>query len=131
MMLLNFEDYKDLGGIQVTDEDEFDNLEKATETLFNALTRMFYITHDINSDPNEYRVKMFRMAMVVQIDFAKSTGIVTAYDIAQQSIKSVSIDGTTVTTDKTLSDLTRNGLCDLAGEYLFETGLLFRGAWIC
>ena len=30
MMLLNFEDYKKLGGIQVTDEDEFDKLEKAT-----------------------------------------------------------------------------------------------------
>ena len=49
-------------------EDEFDNLEKATETLFNALTRMFYIKHEIDSDPNKYRVKMFRMAMVVQID---------------------------------------------------------------
>nr|DAE38594.1 MAG TPA: Head Tail Connector Protein [Caudoviricetes sp.] len=92
---------------------------------------MFYITHDIDSDPNEYRVKMFRMAMVVQIDFAKSTGVVTAYDIAQQSIKSVSIDGTTVTTDKTLSDLTRDGLYDLARQYLLETGLLYRGAWIC
>ena len=77
MMLLNFEDYKNLGGIQVTDEDEFNNLEKATETLFNALTRMFYIKHEIDSDPNKYRVKMFRMAMVVQIDFAKSTGVVT------------------------------------------------------
>ena len=74
-MLLNFEDYKNLGGIQVTDEDEFNNLEKATETLFNALTRMFYIKHEIDSDPNKFRVKMFRKAMTVQIDFAKSTGV--------------------------------------------------------
>lgn len=130
-MLLSFDDYKKFGGIQVTDENEFKELESSTENLFNALTRMFYVKHEIDSDPNKYRVKMFRMAMVVQIDFAKSTGVVTAYDIAQQSIKSVSIDGTTVTTDKTLSDLTKDGLYNLARQYLFETGLLFRGAWIC
>lgn len=131
-MLLSFDDYQNkFGGIQVTDENEFKELESSTENLFNALTRMFYVKHEIDADPNKFRVKMFRKAMTVQIDFAKSTGVITDYDIAQQSIKSVSIDGTTVTTNKTLSDLTRNGLCDLAGEYLFETGLLFRGAWIC
>ena len=131
-MLLSFDDYQNkFGGIQVTDENEFKKLESSTESLFNALTNMFYVKHDIDADPNEYRVKLFRKAMTLQIDFAKSTGIVADYDIAQQSIKSVSIDGTTVTADKTLSDLTRNGLYNLAGEDLYQTGLLFRGAWIC
>lgn len=131
-MLLSFEDYqKKFGGVQVTDESEFNKLEAKTETLFNALTRMFYIKNNIDSDSNKYRVEMFRRAMTAQIDFLKNAGVLNDYDIAQQSIKSVSIDGTTVTADKTLSDLTKNGLYLLAEQYLFETGLLFRGATIC
>lgn len=49
-MLLSFDDYQNkFGGIQVTDENEFKKLESSTESLFNALTNMFYVKHDIDA----------------------------------------------------------------------------------
>lgn len=125
-MLLSFKDYQELGG-KVTDEKEFAQLESDAEDLFNARTNMFYVTHDIDQDSNIGRVKYFRKALELQINFTHDIGASTLYDIADQSIHSVSIDGTTVQAGKVASDETRKGIYSLAWQYLIQTGLLFRG----
>lgn len=130
-MYLSFEQYKDLNGdieAKVTDQEEFNKLERDAEHLFDSATDYFYVRHiKIDDDPDVYRVNMFRRALALQIDYTHDLGASTSYDIANQSIKSVSIDGTTVTTDKTASGDSRGGIYKLALDYLYETGLLYRG----
>lgn len=129
-MLLSFDEYKELGGVKVTDENKYKLLESNTEDLFNARTGGFYIDNDINQDTDARRVKYFKKAMQLQIDFANDVGASTIYELADLSVHSVSIDGTTVSTDKKASDETRKGIYTLAWQYLLQTGLLYRGVGI-
>lgn len=128
-MLLTFDKYQEIGGSAT--KDNFDKLEKQTETLFETMTNAYYHYHDIEQDTDENRVFFYRKAMQVQIDYMADIGATTPYDIANKSIRSVSIDGTTVNTGKTVADSASHGLYNLARWYLAQTGLLFRGVPIC
>ena len=125
-MLLSFDEYQKLGG-KVTDETKFNQLESDAEDLFNARTNGYYLEHDIDSDKNTRRVKYFKKALEMQINFTNDIGASTIYDIADQTVHSVSIDGTTVQVNKTAADETRKGIYTLSWQYLLQTGLLFRG----
>lgn len=131
-MYLTFDHYKDISGTnKVQDESEFNKLERDAEHLFNAVTHYFYVRHvKIEEDPDVYRVNMFRHALALQIDYTHDLGASTSYGIANQSIKSVTIDGTNVTTDKTAAGDSKGGIYKLALDYLYETGLLYRGVGI-
>lgn len=128
--MLTFAEYQALGG-QVTDEAVYSKLERNALKLFNVATNMYYIKNNIDEDDNRLRVKMFKMALVAQIDYTDDVGASTEYELAQKSIKSVSIDGTTVSTDSTVKDSTKGGIYNVALDYLYETGLLYGGVDVC
>lgn len=128
--MLTFAEYQALGG-QVTDEAVYSKLERNALKLFHVATNMYYIKNNIDEDDNWLRVKMFKMALVAQIDYTDDVGASTEYELAQKSIKSVSIDGTTVSTDSTVKDSTKGGIYNVALDYLYETGLLYGGVDVC
>lgn len=127
-MLLGFDEYKDkFGGTKVTEEDKYDALESDAEDLFNIATHMFYVYNEIDEDPDTERAKLFKKALKLQIDYTCDLGASTSYEIAEQSVKSTSIDGTNITLDSTASDQSHDGIYNLAWAYLAETGLLYAG----
>lgn len=128
-MLLTFDEFKEIGGRAA--EDSFNKLELQVEDLFQTMTGAYYVYHDIKQDPDATRVKFYKKAMVLQIDYMNDIGATTPYDIATKSIRSVSIDGTTVSSGKSAADSASHGLYNLARWYLYQTGLLFRGVPIC
>lgn len=127
-MLLSLDDYKNkFGGSKVTDEKQYASLESDAEDLFNAATHFFYVRNDIDSDPDQERANLLKKALKLQIDFTSDLGASTSYGIANSSVKSTSIDGTSVTLDSTAADQSHDGIYNLAWAYLAETGLLYAG----
>lgn len=129
MALLNKNEFQKLTGI-VPDAD-FDKLEKAAESMINPLTGMYYELHSIDEDTDINRVNWFKKALALQIQYMSDIGASSTYEMAQKDIKSVSIDGTSVSTDTSPTDSATNGVYNLALEYLFYTGLLYRGISSC
>lgn len=129
MALLNKDEFQKLTGI-VPDAD-FDKLEKAAETMINPLTGMYYELHSIDEDTDINRVNWFKKALALQIQYMSDIGASSTYEMAQKDIKSVSIDGTSVSTGTSPTDSATNGVYNLALEYLFYTGLLYRGISSC
>lgn len=129
-MYLSYDLYsKELGGI--ASEDKFKALEANTESMFDARTRMYYQKHSIDEDTNSWRVLMFRKAMTAQINYLFANDITSTDELINKDIKSVSIDGTTITNNSSIKDTNSNGISNLALEYLAQTGLLFRGVSSC
>lgn len=128
--MLNFSEYQKLDG-QVTDEEVYIKLERDALKLLNAATQMFYVKNNIDEDQDEWRVKMFKMALVAQIDYTNEVGASTEYDMSQKAVKSVSIDGTTVTTEGTFKDISTRGIYNIALDYLYQAGLIFGGVDVC
>lgn len=129
-MYLSYDLYsKELGGI--ASEDKFKALEANTESMFDARTRMYYQKHSIDEDTNSWRVLMFRKAMTAQINYLFANDITSTDELINKDIKSVSIDGTTITNNSSIKDTNSNGISNLALEYLAQTGLLFRGVGLC
>lgn len=124
--MLSFSEYQELGG-RLTDEVVYTKLEHDAVQLLNSATQMFYVRNDIDADQDEWRVKMFKLALVAQIDYTNDVGASTEYEMSQKAVKSVSIDGTTVTTDGTFKDSSTGGIYNIALDYLYQTGLLFGG----
>ena len=73
---------------------------------------------------------MFRKAMTAQINYLFANDVDNADELVNKDIKSVSIDGTTVTNNSSVNDTNSNGISNLALEYLVQTGLLFI-YWLC
>ncbi|GAB2066002.1 hypothetical protein SD937_02110 [Lactobacillus paragasseri] len=129
MALLNKDEFQKLTGI-VPDAD-FDKLEKAAEIMINPLTGMYYELHSIDEDTDINRVNWFKKALALQIQYMSDIGASSTYEMAQKDVKSVSIDGTSVSTGTSPTDSATNGVYNLALEYLFYTGLLYRGISSC
>lgn len=129
MALLNKNEFQKLTGI-VPDAD-FDKLEKAAESMINPLTGMYYELHSIDEDTDINRVNWFKKALALQIQYMSDIGASSTYEMAQKDVKSVSIDGTSVSTGTSPTDSATNGVYNLALEYLFYTGLLYRGISSC
>lgn len=129
MALLNKNEFQKLTGI-VPDAD-FDKLEKAAESMINPLTGMYYELHSIDEDTDINRVNWFKKALALQIQYMSDIGASSTYEMAQKDIKSVSIDGTSVSTGTSPTDSATNGVYNLALEYLFYTGLPYRGISSC
>lgn len=128
--MLSFSEYQELGG-KLNDETVYAKLERDAVQLLNSATQMFYVVNDIDTDKDEWRVKMFKLALVAQIDYSNDVGASTEYEMSQKAVKSVSIDGTTVTTDGTFKDSSTGGIYNVALDYLYQTGLLFGGVDVC
>ena len=129
MQLLSQKEFQELTN-RSTNAD-FDTLEKAAENMINPLTRMYYERNSIDEDSDTNRVNWFKKALALQIEYMDDIGATSTYEMAQKDIKSVSIDGTSVSTGTSPTDSSTNGVYNLALEYLFYTGLLYRGISSC
>ena len=129
MQLLSQNEFQELTN-KSTNAD-FDTLEKAAENMINPLTRMYYERNSIDEDTDTNRVNWFKKALALQIEYMDDIGATSTYEMAQKDIKSVSIDGTSVSTGTSPTDSSTNGVYNLALEYLFYTGLLYRGVSSC
>ena len=129
MQLLSQKEFQELTS-KSTNAD-FDALEKAAEIMINPLTGMYYELHSIDEDTDINRVNWFKKALALQIQYMSDIGASSTYEMAQKDVKSVSIDGTSVSTGTSPTDSATNGVYNLALEYLFYTGLLYRGISSC
>lgn len=124
-MLLTFAEYQDLGGTAT--EDNYKKLEQDAEDLINPITNDYYVLNSIDTDEDKYRVRCFKKALELQINFSNDIGASTPYEMSNQDVKSVSVDGTTVTKGTTPTNFVTNGIYNLARDYLYRGGFLFRG----
>lgn len=124
-MLLDFAEYQDLGGTAT--EEDYKKLEQDAEDLINPITNDYYVLNSIDTDEDKYRVRCFKKALELQINFSNDIGASTPYGMSDQDIKSVSVDGTTVTKGTTPTNFVTNGVYNLARDYLYRGGFLFRG----
>lgn len=129
MQLLSQKEFQELTS-KSTNAD-FDALEKAAENMINPLTGMYYELHSIDEDTDINRVNWLKKALALQIQYMSDIGASSTYEMAQKDVKSVSIDGTSVSTGTSPTDSATNGVYNLALEYLFYTGLLYRGISSC
>ena len=77
-MLLTFAEYQDLGGTAT--EDNYKKLEQDAEDLINPITNDFYVLNSIDTDEDEYRVRCFKNALELQINFTFEIGASTTLD---------------------------------------------------
>lgn len=124
-MLLSFDEYQKLGG--TAPEDNYKKLENDAEDLINPLTNDFYVLNSIDNDEDKYRVRCFKKALELQIEFSSKIGASTPYEMSDKDVKSVSVDGTTVTKGTTPINFVTGGIYNLALEYLYRGGFLYRG----
>lgn len=124
-MLLTFAEYQDLGGTAT--EESYKKLESDAEDLINPITNDFYVLNSIDTDEDEYRVRCFKKALELQINFSNDIGASTPYGMSDQDIKSVSVDGTSVTKGTTPINFVTGGIYNVALKYLYRGGFLYRG----
>lgn len=129
MQLLSQKEFQEL--TNKTTNADFDTLEKAAENMINPLTGMYYERNSIDEDTDTNRVKWFKKALALQIEYMDDIGATSTYEMAQKDVKSISIDGTSISTGTSPTDSATNGVYNLALEYLFYTGLLYRGVSSC
>lgn len=123
--LLDYQTYKDLGG--TAPEDKFAKLERDAEDMINPRTNFYYLSNSIDTDTDKERVYLFRKALTLQINYSNDVGASTPYEMSDKDVKSVSVDGTTVTKGTTPINFVTGGVYNLANDYLFRAGLLYRG----
>lgn len=124
-MLLTYDDYKKFGG--TLEEKKFLALEQDAEDLINPLINFYYETNSIDDDTDYYRVRLVKKAVYLQVRYTDDIGASTPYGMTEKDIKSVSIDGTSVSTGSSATDYADGGIYSLSIEYLYMSGLLFRG----
>lgn len=123
--LIDYETYQELGG--TAPQNKFAKLEQDAEDLINPRTNFYYLSNSLDTDQDKERVYFFRKALTLQINYSNDVGASTPYEMADKDVKSVSVDGTTVTKGTTPIDFANGGIYSLALDYLLRTGLLFRG----
>lgn len=124
-MLLEFKEYQALGG--TAPPDNYDKLEQDAEDIINPITNNYYLLMDIDKDVDTERVRFFKKAMELQINFEHEIGASTPYAMSEKDVKSVTVDGTTVQKGTTPISFAKAGIYKLALEYLYMTGLVYRG----
>ena len=117
MQLLSQKEFQELTS-KSTNAD-FDTLEKAAENMINPLTGMYYERNSIDEDTDTNRVNWFKKALALQIEYMDDIGATSTYEMAQKDVKSISIDGTSISTGTSPTDSATNGVYNLALEYLF------------
>lgn len=130
MAYLEFKEYQNMGHTKITDEATFKKVEQASEDLFNAVTRDYYVIDDIEKDSDQLRVLLFKKALAVQCEFLNDIGALTPYEIAQQQVSNVSVGRTHIENGGSGingSTSGKTGIYNLAMANLARTGLLYRG----
>lgn len=123
--LLDYDTYKSLGG--TAKEEDFGKLEQDAEDLINPRTNFYYLSNSIDDDQDKQRVYYFQKALTLQINFSSDIDASTPYEMSDKDVKSVSVDGTSVTKGTTPINFVNGGVYNLALDYLYRGGFLFRG----
>lgn len=129
MNYLTYEEYGKLGLNKLKDKEKFNELEPYAETHLDRLTSDFYLKNDINQDSNKYRVRKFKLATALQVEYLFSNGEKTSLqELLSGSPSSVSvgrmrIEGASVNS----ATYGRTMVSSEAYAELVYTGLLYRG----
>ncbi len=127
-MYLTYDEYVELGFDKATD---FIKLEAYAERHLNTVTQDYYMLHSLDDDTFMYRVKKFKLAMAIQIDYLETLGgSVTLSEMLSDSPSSVSI-GRTRIENKSAGKTATVGRTMCSAEAYAEltyTGLLYKGA---
>lgn len=127
-MYLTFQEYKDLGGSNVTEEKTFSELEPYAERHLNTVTSDYYIKNFIETDSFSYRVKKFKLAMVIQIDFLQSIGVTSLENFLNLSTSNITVGRMHIETMGINSATVGKSMVSIeAYKELAATGLLYRG----
>ncbi len=123
--LIDYETYQELGGTVLGPD--FEKLESDAEDVINPLINFFYLHKDIDTDMDKERVWLVQKAITLQIDFTSRLGSSTPDEMAKNDVKSVNVDGTSVSTGLSPLSFTQHGVYTVALDYLYQSGLLFKG----
>lgn len=139
MSYLDLNEYKEFPLADVSEE-EFSKLESKASVLLDELTNFYYQINDLATDTDNFRVKQFKRAMALEIDYLKTVGKSSTAELANnpmavsetQSIGRTSVSKSYGTGNNSISGRSTSNL--IAGEVfliLRPTGLLYKGVgWI-
>lgn len=126
-MYLTYDEYVELGFDKATD---FIKLEAYAERHLNTVTQDYYMLHSLDDDTFMYRVKKFKLAMAIQIDYLQTLGDnITLSEMYNDSPTSVSIGRMRLETNNA-NKATTVGKTMVSAEAYSElafTGLLYKG----
>lgn len=125
MSYLTYDEYQALGFN--LEEQQFTQYLKRAESQIDSVTRAFYRSVDIDTDPSQDRVAAFKTAICEQVDFLAYAGSETSYQLAQDSYNSISIGRLSLSPKQGLADTVVGGVCMEARDLLGRYGLLFTG----
>lgn len=139
MSYLDLAEYKEFPLAEVS-EDEFSKLESKASVLLDELTNFYYQMNDLVADKDSFRVKQFKRAMALEIDYLKTIDKSSTAELVNnpmavsetQSIGRTSVSKSYGTGNNSNSGRSTSNL--IAGEVfavLRPTGLLFKGVgWL-
>ncbi|KYG28174.1 hypothetical protein [Alkalihalobacillus trypoxylicola] len=122
MAYLTYEQYKEMGFVEL-EQDEFNSLLPRASDEIDNVTRLFYHYHDIESD-HPIRRNMFRKAIGAQIDYFHELGSTTTEGI--NTPVSVTIGRTSQSEGAYATNKSKNIVSSDALRYLYNVGLVNR-----
>lgn len=127
MAYLTYAEYTDFGFSEM-EESEFDRLLPRASDVLDAVTRNFYVFHDLESDI-PFRRENFKKALACQIEYFHEIGATTTSGLNEPA--TVTIGRTTVSQTVRGATPQNEPQNRLVSEdiynYLEGTGLLYRG----
>ena len=137
MAYLTFKEYQQNGFTMITDENIFDQHERAAETQIDITTQFFYnadyAAHSLVDDlaGNQwqvFRAKQFKRAVALQCDYFDEVGADTPVGIANQDLSSVEIGRTHVQANSNVNatNFGKTGLANGVVAILAQIGLMCR-----
>ncbi|MGJ3734854.1 hypothetical protein ACLOB0_03505 [Lactiplantibacillus plantarum] len=137
MAYLTFKEYQQNGFTMITDEEIFDQHERAAETQIDITTQFFYnadyAAHSLVDDlaGNQwqvFRAKQFKRAVALQCDYFDEVGADTPIGIANQDLSSIEIGRTHVQANSNVNatNFGKTGLANGVVAILAQIGLMSR-----
>lgn len=137
MAYLTFKEYQQNGFTMITDENIFDQHERAAETQIDITTQFFYnadyAAHSLVDDlaGNQwqvFRAKQFKRAVALQCDYFDEVGADTPIGIANQDLSSIEIGRTHVQANSNVNatNFGKTGLANGVVAILAQIGLMSR-----
>ncbi|WOI03346.1 hypothetical protein [Lactiplantibacillus plantarum] len=137
MAYLTFKEYQQNGFTMITDEEIFDQHERAAETQIDITTQFFYnADYAANSLVDDlagtqwqvFRAKQFKRAVALQCDYFDEVGADTPVGIANQDLSSIEIGRTHVQANSNVNatNFGNTGLANGVVAILAQIGLMSR-----
>lgn len=137
MAYLTFKEYQQNGFTMITDENIFNQHERAAETQIDITTQFFYnADYAANSLIDDlagtqwqvFRAKQFKRAVALQCDYFDEVGADTPLGIANQDLSSIEIGRTHVQANSNVNatNFGKTGLANGVVAILAQIGLMSR-----